>query len=389
MRIVIIGGGFAGIAAAKSVYNKLPFEEKAEIILIDRNKHTVMLPSLPDVAGTRVKEKYLIEDIEKMIPKGVKFMEKTIDSVDFNQKVILMGKEKLVYDYLIFTPGSKTNFFGASEAFQKNLKLDCLEDALKIREVFGKALKEKENLNVVITGAGFTGLELATNLYHHAKNSGKKVSFYLIEKFGRVLPMLDDERSKYVIGKMEKLGLNFLTEEEVVSYENEVITLKSGKTIENAFFCWCSGVKLAISPTGQHKSLPDGRIIVDQYLRIPEHPEVFVAGDAAAFKNGEAYIRRAVNFAYTQGKISGKNLGKILLGEQPKVYKVVDLGWVIPLYISSIGEAFGMKTKGRFGITMHYMMCGIKNYSLRNILNYLRFAVTFVFTQPKKGKSLE
>ncbi|MBC7867977.1 MAG: FAD-dependent oxidoreductase, partial [Gloeobacteraceae cyanobacterium ES-bin-316] len=375
---------FAGIAAAKNLYNKLPFEEKTEIILIDRNKFTVMLPSLPDVAGTRVQEKYLVEDIEKLLPKGVKFFNKTVDSVDFNKKIIIAGSEQLKYDRLIFAPGSKTNFFGASADFQKNMKLDCLEDAIRIREAFAKALKEKEELNVVITGAGFTGMELATNLYHHAKKSGKNVQFYLVEKFGRLLPMLSEERATYVLGKMKRLGLNFLTNEEVVTYENKVITLKSGKVIDHAFFCCCSGVQLAVPAIGKHKALPDGRILVDDTLRIPEHPEVYVIGDAAAVKNGEGFIRRAVNFAYTQGKLTGKNIAAEILKQNLKKYKPVDLGWVIPLYTTSVGEALSIKTKGRLGITMHYVMCGLKNFSIKNILAYVGFAFSFVFTQPKK-----
>lgn len=157
--------------------------------------------------------------------------------------------------------------------------MDCLDDALTIREAFSRALQQTKPPNVVISGAGFTGLELATNLYHQAKSANKPIKIYLVEKAATVLPMLGEPLARYVMDKMTRLELNFLTVEEVEDFENGTVYLKKGEPIHNAFFVWCSGVKLAIPVTGQQKQLFDGRMIVDQYLRIPEHPEVFVAGD--------------------------------------------------------------------------------------------------------------
>lgn len=381
MRVVIIGGGFAGVAAAKQVFNQLPFDKKVEIILIDKNKYSTMLPSLPDVSGNRVEEKFIMEDIEKMLPKAIKFINKSVDFVDFHKKTIFMKEKELTYDYLIFSPGSKSNFFNHDEEFQKNLKLDCLEDALRIRKEFGASLIKRPKLNLVISGAGFTGIELACNLYHYAKVNKGQITITLIEKAERILPMLSQKMSKFVLDKMKLMNINFITGEEVISFEKNVVKLKNKGEIQDAFFCWCSGVKMSIKAVGNHKGLFDGRIIVDEFLRVPEHLEVFVAGDAAAIKSGETYLRRAVNFAYEAGKVCGKNVVATIEEEKLKPFKAVDLGWVIPIYISSIGMALGMETKGRLGITMHYVMCGLKNYNLRNFLKYLKYAFTFVFTK--------
>ncbi|MBC8061459.1 MAG: FAD-dependent oxidoreductase [Clostridiaceae bacterium] len=381
MRVVIIGGGFAGVAAAKQVFNQLPFDKKVEIILIDKNKYSTMLPSLPDVSGNRVEEKFIMEDIEKMLPKAIKFINKSVDFVDFHKKTIFMKEKELTYDYLIFSPGSKSNFFNHDEEFQKNLKLDCLEDALRIRKEFGASLIKRPKLNLVISGAGFTGIELACNLYHYAKVNKGQITITLIEKAERILPMLSQKMSKFVLDKMKLMNINFITGEEVISFEKNVVKLKNKGEIQDAFFCWCSGVKMSIKAVGNHKGLFDGRIIVDEFLRVPEHLEVFVAGDAAAIKSGETYLRRTVNFAYEAGKVCGKNVVATIEEEKLKPFKAVDLGWVIPIYISSIGMALGMETKGRLGITMHYVMCGLKNYNLRNFLKYLKYAFTFVFTK--------
>lgn len=383
MKIVIIGGGFAGIAAAKKLYNKLPFDRSAEIILIDKSEHSVMLPSLPDLAGGRVKTKYLLGDIRKQLPGGITFLQKEVTKVNLIEKKVYFEDSKIKYDYLIISSGSKTNFYDKDEEFQKNYKLESLEDALKIQKDFKKFVNENEDVNVVVSGAGFTGLELASSLFHSAKVEGKKVKVSLIERSNRVLPMLSEERSSYVMKHMRDMGIDFITEDEVLDYKEKKVSLKSGLMIENAFFCWSSGVRMGLPVIGDYTAERDGRIIVDENLRMPEHPEVFVAGDAAAFKCSSGYIRRAVNFSYMAGQTAGYNIAATILKAPLKAFKVVDLGWVIPLYVTSIGEAFGVPTKGRLGIMLHYVMCGLKNYSLKNFIRYCFFALQFVFTKAK------
>jgi len=391
MKIVVIGGGFGGLAAIKTLVKAYPADNPTlpEIILIDKNEYCTMLPSLPDIAGERIEPEFAIGRYDKTVPNGVKVVKSHVEKVDFNAKKIYLETETIGYDYLVFAPGSVANFFNNTPEFIANShKLDCLEDSLKVREAFNHEIATFSETNVVISGGGFTGLELATNLYHRAKEANKKINIHMIELCDRILPMLGEKRSKYVTDKMKKLGIEFITSESVANYENRVVTLKSGKVIENAFFCWCSGVKMGVQTVGNHKALGDGRILVNEYMQIPEHTDVYVVGDAAAVEDKKSstaerkmYLRRAVNFAYMQGKASGKNILATLKGKSLKPYKMVDLGWVIPLYTTSIGEAFGKKLQGRKGIAMHYMICGVKNYSFKNLYQYCVFALKFMFTK--------
>lgn len=392
MRVVVIGGGFGGMAAIKTIYKAFPADDKSampEIILIDKHDHSTMLPSLPDIAGMRIEPEFAIGKYSETAPNGVKIIKACVEMVDFQTKSVVTEKETFVYDYLVFASGSVANFYNNTPEFiVKCHKLDTLEDALKLKDGFTTEISNFDTVNVVISGGGFTGLELATNLYHRAKYAKKKVNIYMIELCDRILPMLGEKRSKYVTDKMKALGIEFLTSESVVSFEERKVTLKSGKIIDNTFFCWCSGVKMGLKAIGSHKSISDGRIIVNEFMQIPEHLEVFVVGDAAAVKDENLstkertmYLRRAVNFAYMQGKIAGKNILASLKVKEYKPYKMVDLGWVIPLYTTSIGEAFGKKIQGRKGIAMHYIICGIKNYSFKNLYNYCKFAIIFMFTK--------
>lgn len=383
MKVAIIGGGFAGRAAAKTLGKAIG--DTHEIVLIDKNEYTTMHPSLPDLAGNRVKESVLKGQIIDLIPNHVRFLKKNISEVNFNEKQIHFDSgESYNYDYLVFAPGSKSNFYGNEVLPKTAYKMDCLSDALRIQEAAKDFIQNHDEVNIVVSGAGFTGIELAVNLYHLAHELGKKPKVSLVEVTGKVLPMLSDAMSAHVKTTIEGLGITFLLEREVVGYENDTVLFKDGSTIENAFYCWCAGVMNAIPVQGNHQEMRDKRIFVDAYLRIPEHPEVFVAGDAAAFKDEKGNcIRRAVNFAYTQGKTVGLNVAKAIAKESLSPYKIQDLGWIIPLYVNSVGEAFGTPLKGRIGITGHYLICGAKNYSVGNFLSYLGYSIKFFFTKAR------
>lgn len=385
MKIAVIGGGFAGRAAARVIGQSLGGGLVDELVLIDRNEFTTMLPSLPDLAGDRVREADLKESIDKLIPSSVQFMQKNITQVNLHRKEIHFSDGGLYqYDYLVFAPGSKTNFYGNTVLPFTAFKMDCMQDALKIRQAAEAFINQNDDIHFVISGAGFTGIELATNLYHMAHAMGKKPKVTLVEVTNKVLPMLSEPMSTHVKKTVEGLGIEFLLEREVVSYENNTVAFKDGSTIPNAFYCWCAGVMTSVPLVGSQQETRDKRVLVDSYLRIPEHPEVFVAGDAAAVKDDKGFvIRRAVNFSATEGKLAGQNLVSVINKETLKPYKVVDLGWVIPLYVDSIGEALGQPLKGRKGIAFHYIMCGLKNYSVRNFLNYLGYSGRFTFTKAK------
>lgn len=386
MEILILGGGFAGISAANKLGQALGHQPDIHITLIDKNKYTTMLPSLPDVAGGRVVEKALIEDIIHLIPKDVAFKQLQVDHVDLIQKHIVLKDQRVMpYDYLIFAAGSKTNFYGKEQVLTSAHKMDCLEDAIQIRSEAARYIDSSPAPHFVVAGSGFTGIEVATNLNHLMLSKGKLGRVSIVETCDHILPMVSNDISNFTKNTVEHLGIELMMSSEIDRIENGTVSFKDGRVIENAFSCWCAGVMNAIPLVGNQQELRDKRVIVDAFLRIPEHPEVFVAGDSAAAKDEKgAYFRRAVNFAYMQGKSAAGNLIRTIHQEPLKAFKTVDLGWVIPLYTSSIGVALGMNLKGRLGIGFHYIICGVKNYSLRNLIHYFGYAMRFFFTKAPK-----
>lgn len=379
MKIIIVGGGFAGIKASKELSSKLSKDH--EIILIDKNKQTTMLPNLPELVSERLKVDDITESIEKLLPEGVKFANEEITNINLDEKNITTTTGNYSYDYLLLASGSITNFYGFNKHMDKVHILESVETAKDAHDKFIEYMNSTENPSLVISGAGFTGIELACSLYDLCKKNGKTLNVNLVEFGKKILPMLSDKTQGHVVDKLNAMKFNLFTDNTVADFDGKNITLKNGEVIENVFFAWCSGVKNPIKPIGEYESLPDGRLVVNEFLSLPNYKEVFVAGDAAATKIKGQYLRRAVTFSQMAGKQAGKNLAAAVKGEKQTEFAPIDLGWVIPIYHSSIGVAFGSELTGRKGIFMHYFICGIKNYSFKNFLSEAWAAIKYPFAK--------
>jgi len=383
MKIFIVGGGFAGINAAKELSKKL--SSSHEIYLINKQGYTTLLPNLPDIVSNRLNENDITENISNLIPSSVKFLREEITSVEFDNKKIYTKDNEYNYDYLVMALGSKTNFFNFNQNLDKVNVLDSLSSAEKIRKNFLNHIKEREEISLVISGAGFTGIELACNLYDLCKKESKKINITMVDLGKNLLPMVSDKSRAHVLRKFEKLEFNICLENEIKIFDGKNITLKNEEVIKDAFFCWCSGVKTSLKPIGSYDTLPDGRILVDKFLSISKYPQVYIAGDSAAIKDekNNTILRRAVNFAEMSGKTAGRNVAHHIEGKEIKIFKPIDLGWIIPMYITSVGVALGKEVRGRKGIFMHYIICGIKNYSFRNFCREFTAAIKYTFIRLK------
>ena len=380
MKIFVIGGGFAGIKAAKELGKNL--SDNHEIYLIDKNEYTTMLPNLPEIVSGRLSKEDITENISNLIPREVNFLKEEITEVNFDERKIVTRNNEYEYDYLVFAPGSTTNFFGFKDNLDKVNVLDSLEAAKKVREKFLEHIESRNEINLVISGAGFTGIELACNLYDLAKRNNKKINVTLVDLCKKVLSMLSEKSANHVINKLNKMDFKIYTENQVNKFDSSDIVLKNGEVITDVFFCWCSGVKSPLKPNGKYDILPDGRILVNEFLNVDNYPEVYIAGDAAAIKdNNGNMLRRAVTFSEMSGKHAGKNISAVVNGKERSVFKPIDLGWIIPMYITSVGVVMGVEVRGRIGIFMHYFICGMKNYSINNFIKELKAAIKYPFTK--------
>ncbi len=365
-KILIIGGGFAGIQAAKALARK-----GIVCTLLDQRPHTEMLPALPDVASDWIKEEHVAHDLPSILPGNCDFRQATVTEIDFNRRTVQAEYsndegETLGYDYLLLSAGSRT------EVSRLGLpgeiyKLDSLDDARRIKNSLYGCLDREKAPTLVFIGAGYTGIELALGAQAFLKVRGRTDSrLIMVECADKILPFLPETRRDYVERDLLDKGIELRTGERILQTDDGSVRLGNGERIVSPVIYAAPGSQASINQIiGSAPCLKDGRIIVDRFLRAAGRENVFVCGDAAAIaaSNG-GYLRKAVNFAYYGGHRAGDNIARIMNNQPMRPFHPVDAGWVIPLHDKAVGNIFSrLYLQGRLPLRLHYFMCGFRNYS--------------------------
>jgi NADH dehydrogenase len=190
-----------------------------------------------------------------------------------------------------------------------------------------------------------------------------------------VLPGMPEDVRRYLGKRCQEQGLKLLTGRSLQTFDGTNAELSDGTRFKDVFVCWATGARSGLEVDGEHDRIRDGRIIVDRCLRVPQHPEVYAVGDAAAMDFGNGPLRRAVNFALYSGRHAGRNIVRAMNSAQPKPWTPRDLGWVVPLCNAAAGRIMARFTvKGRFPLALHYFMCGYRSYNLGNRVHFMKMA---------------
>ena len=369
-RTVIIGGGFAGRQACKALHGT-----DTDVWLIDPSPVTVMIPSLPDLAGGWIPERLIQRPLGELLPKTVTIVQKTVSLIDLDATRVVANGETFLYDHLLIAAGSVSDFHGMGGPRDLMHPLASLPDALRIQDDFASYLRETDRSHVFVSGGGYTGLELAMSLFYRARASGKDCRVTVVDPALQILPFLPDSKRQTLLDFLANLDVEIRLGTTVEKFDGRNV-VSNGKTDENVFFCWAAGSTFAVPEIkGAIARLRDGRLKVRPDISLPNYPNVFAAGDAAAFERRGQMLRKAVNFAFHGGRHAGRNIARQLHGKPTRPFRPVDLGYVIPLHVASVGRLpGGLWVKGRLGVRLHYLMCGIRNYSIANFASCLKLA---------------
>ena len=374
----IIGGGFAGLRAVKGLARA-----NTDVTLIDPSPATTMLPALPDVAGGWVPERLARRSLGELLPSHVRHVQQSVSCIDLDAHAVVAGGEPLDYDHLLIAAGSAPDFQGAPFPRDRMHPLATLDDARRIRLDFNAYLQETAHPQVLVAGTGYTGLELAMSLHFRAEASGKPCGVLLVDPSPILLPSLPEKRRQYVLDFLTERGVDVRLGVAVESFDGRD-AVAGGKTLAHVFFCWAAGSAFAVPKViGNVERLRDGRLKVSPDLSLPNYPDVFAAGDSAAVIRHGQPLRKAVNFAFHGGLHAGRNLARRLRGKPTRPFRPADLGWVVPFRETSLGRLpFGLWVRGRLGVRLHHLMCGVRNYSFGNFAGFLKLAL-----DPSKGES--
>ncbi|MDP1608459.1 MAG: NAD(P)/FAD-dependent oxidoreductase [Chlamydiales bacterium] len=343
-KVVILGGGFAGLNAAKALGHA-----KLDVWLIDQTNHHLFQPLLYQVATAALSPGDIAVPIREILShyENITVIMGEVAKINKTQNVvILVGGEEISFDYLIVALGAKHSYFGHNEWETLAPGLKTLGDALNIREriliSFEKAERSdsiseaKKYLNFVIIGGGPTGVEMAgaiaeiayeTMLKNFRRIDVTKTKIYLIEGSSHILPVYPERLSEKAKHYLERMGVQVITSKRVTNITSE------GVVVENSLIpahniLWAAGNQA--SPVLQTLEVPldrQGRVIVGKDLAIPDHPHIFVIGDAAcAMDQKGSPLPGLAPVAVQQGRYVAMLLRKRMAPQERPPFRYFDKG---------------------------------------------------------------
>lgn len=354
-RVVIVGGGFAGINAAKALR-----ATSARITLIDRRNFHLFQPLLYQVASAALNPSDIAYPIRSIFRRQANVRQVIlgeVEGIDFEERLVrIAGAEPVVFDYLIVAAGATHSYFGHEEWAENAPGLKTIEDALYIRRRFLSAFEEAElhpseadrYLTFVVVGAGPTGVEMAGAMaeiaVHSMGNEFRSIDpstsrVILVEGADHVLPGYPEVLSDKALKQLESLGVEVLTGSLVDSIDDSGVALKDGGRIESATVVWAAGVKA--SPLGEILGAPldrAGRVIVEPDLSLPGHRNVFVVGDLASVPGVPGVAPAAMQMGRYVGRLIPTDFGK----KERKPFRYRDKG-----SLATIGRARGVADFGK------------------------------------------
>ncbi|AKJ01268.1 NADH dehydrogenase FAD-containing subunit [Archangium gephyra] len=338
--VVILGGGFGGLYAARSLRNA-----PVRVTVVDRQNHHLFQPLLYQVATATLSPGEIASPIRGLLGRETTVLLAEVTGVDVAGKRVLLADGELSYDYLVIATGATHSYFGHDEWAKHSLGLKTIDDALEIRRrvllAFERAEREtdpvrrRELLTFVIIGAGPTGVEMAGALAEISRHSlardfhnidPSQARILLLEGLPRVLPVYPEHLSEKARRSLEKLGVEVRTDTRVTHIDETGVYIGE-EHIRARSIIWAAGV--AASPVARSLGVEldrAGRVKVAPELTLPGRRDVFVIGDLAHFVQDGDPIPGVAPAAMQQGKQAARNILRQLRGQPMEAFRYWDRG---------------------------------------------------------------
>ena len=349
-RILILGGGYAGVNVLKHLQKTFESDTEVSISLVSQDNFFLHTPLLPEMATGMLASRHIATPIRAFC-KRARYYQAKVDSIDLNNNKVTISraldsqKRELEFDYLVIALGGKTNFFGNKNVEKHALTIKTLGDAIVMRNHIISILEsadQEEDPNVlsklmtfVVVGGGFSGVETVGEINDFVKESvekfyrnvdPEKIRIILVSAGEKILPEIGD-LGDYAMASLTKNGVEIIKNTKLVDAEPEQISLDNGMKIPYSTLVWAGGVTVdpVVSKLDtEHSSR--GNILVDKFLRIKNHPQVFALGDCASItdeRTGKPYPPTAQH-AVREAKIVSENIISSIKGndsQKPFVYQ--------------------------------------------------------------------
>jgi NADH dehydrogenase len=371
--IVILGGGFGGITAYKSLPSSI--KKSCKVTIIDKRNHFLFTPLLAELAGSSLKSHHVALPIKEVLEPSAEFIQDEVVSIDVqNSTVTLKEHDQIQYDFLVSSLGANTSFYGTLGAQKYARVFKSLQDAIDLKnrciDIFQQASKiedkkkQRELLTFMVIGGGPTGIEVVAemaelifgSLLKQYDNINKEdVSIIVVNGGDTILQMFDKKLSHYAEKSLIKENITVKNNIHIVELRESSAITKDGEEIFAHTILWTAGVS-AIDlncSCGTFKK-ERGRIHISKDMRAIGSDNVFVIGDMALFPTEDGRgLPLTAQVARQQGQLVAKNITALIKGNTTKEFMYKEKGLLASLgSFNAIGQISGFRFKGLFAWIM-------------------------------------
>ena len=371
-RIVIAGGGFAGLYAAMHFDKRLARRADVEVTLISRENFIFFTPMLHEVAAGDLYPGDIVNPLRRIL-RHVKFIEADVKAIDLNTRRVhctggVADRElEFEFDHLLLTLGSETNFFNMDGLRDWAVTMKSLSDAAMLRNRMVALLEEaslqsdeaarRQLLTFVTAGGGFAGTEttgavndfVRETVRYYPQLREDLIRVVVVHPGNFILPELGEELGRYAERKLRERKVEVIKGPRVANYDGAVVTLSDGTSIPAATLIWTAGVK----PSPVIASLPcekeRGRLLVSEYLAVTGVPGLWAAGDCAAVPilDTENFHPPTAQHGLREGVVVAKNIEAMILDRPLKSFRFKMLGQLASIgHHTGVAMVFGIKFSG-------------------------------------------
>ena len=413
-RILILGGGFAGVQVLRALQKKFQDDVSVDITLVSRDNFFLFTPMLPEVSSGMIETRNILTPVRTFCNRA-RFYEAYVDSIDLkNREVVIthfIGNQirpvdrryhKLKYDYLVMSLGSEINFFGINDLEEHAFTIKNISDAIQIRNHVINMLEQadveyedmdlkKSLMTFVVIGGGFSGVETVGELndfvrdsiehfYHNIEKSDVRV--ILVNSSGRILPEVTEDLSEFALQRIRKSRVEVLLNTRLTGVDATSVKLSDGTKIPTYTVIWAGGSKpnplLSYLECEHDKS---GRIMTNNYLEVDGYSDnVFALGDCACVMNPNTNspCPPTAQHALRQAKVVENNISA-LIKHQNKKRKSKKMN----------KKRFDYKTKGMMALIGKKDGIGILfGYKIHGFLGWVIWRFYYLSTLPTLQKKL-
>ena len=362
-RVVIVGAGFAGLWAARSLRGA-----PADVVVVDRNNYHTFFPLLYQVAAAELEPEDIIYPVRSILHKypNIRFQMGEVTAIDTAQNMVRMGSQSLPYDYLILSIGSKAHYFGVKGAEEYAYPLKKLDDAILLRNHilcrFEAASYEPDKnlrqqmLTFAIVGGGPTGVEFAGALAELVRAPLRRdypdldfnqVHILLLEATDRLLTGVPERLHNYTIKHLAHMGVDVHLNSPVSQITPRLVILNDGQTIPTETVVWTAGVGgVSLPQNWNFSTRRNGQVEVLPTLQLADHRNVYIVGDLAHVEQDGHPLQLIATVATQEGEWAARNVRRQITGSEPESFEYHDPG-----FLAVTGRNAAVVRLGRYTFT--------------------------------------